>query len=130
MDNKLQIGGLHDSFPLEFPYTIGTDLAGTIERVGPDVVGWSEGDRVLARTDPTSGGALAELAVVPAHLLVEVPASLPIEKAAGIPTTAATAWQALFEVADLKRGQTVLVHAGAGGVSSMAIQFARSAGAR
>ncbi len=130
MDNKLQRGELQDAFPLEFPYTMGTDLAGTVERVGPDVVGWSEGDRVVARTDPTRGGALAELAVVPASLLVEVPASMPTEKAAGIPTTAATAWQALFEVADLERGQTVLVHAGTGGVGSIAIQFAKAAGAR
>lgn len=130
MDNKLQKGLLHDFFPLEFPYTIGTDLAGTVERVGTDVVGWSEGDRVVARTEPTSGGALAELSVVPASYLVEVPASMSIEKAAGIPTTAATAWQALFEMAGLERGQTVLVHAGAGGVGSIAIQFARAAGAR
>lgn len=53
---------------------------------------------------------------------------MPTEKAAGIPTTAATAWQALFEVADLERGQTVLVRAGTGGVGSIAIQFAKAAG--
>lgn len=130
MDNKLQMGVLHDAFPIEFPYTMGTDLAGTVERVGPDVVGWSEGDRVLARTDPTSGGALAELAVLPASYLVRVPESMSIEKAAAIPTTAATAYQALFEMADLESGQTVLVHAGTGGVGSIAIQFAKAAGAR
>ncbi len=130
MDNKLQMGVLHDAFPLEFPYTMGTDLAGTVERVGPDVVGWSQGDRVLARTDPTSGGALAELAVLPASYLVRVPESMSIERAAAIPTTAATAYQALFEMADLKPGQTVLVHAGTGGVGSIAIQFAKAAGAR
>lgn len=130
MDNKLQMGVLHDFFPLEFPYTMGTDLAGTIERVGPDVVGWGVGDRVLARVDPTRGGALAELAAVPASYLVEVPGSMSIEKAAAIPTTAATAYQALFEVADLEPGQTVLVHAGTGSVGSNAIQFAKASGAR
>lgn len=130
MDNKLQMGVLHDFFPLEFPYTMGTDLAGTIERVGTNVAGWGEGDRVLARTDPTGGGALAELAAVPASYLVKVPASMPIEKAAAIPTATATAWQALFETADLQPGQTVLVHAGTGGVGSIAIQFAKAAGAR
>ena len=130
MDNKLQKGLLHDAFPLEFPYTMGTDLAGTIERVGPDVVGWGEGDRVLARTDPTSGGALAELAAVPASYLARVPEAMSIEKAAAIPTTAATAYQALFEMADLEPEQTVLVHAGTGGVGSIAIQFAKAAGAR
>ena len=130
LDNKLRMGAIHDFYPLEFPYTMGTDLAGTVERVGPGVVGWSEGDRVLARTDPTSGGALAELAVVPASLLVGVPESMSIEKAAAIPTTAATAYQALFETTDLKAGQTVLVHAGTGGVGSIAVQFAKAAGAR
>lgn len=121
---------MHDFFPLTFPYTLGTDLAGTIEKVGSDVVGWSRGDEIVARVDPTSGGALAEFAVVPASYLVKAPTSVPIEQAAGIATAGGTAWQALFEVADLKKGQTVLVHAGAGGVGSFAIQFARSAGAR
>lgn len=130
LDVKLQRGFMHDFFPLGFPYTMGTDLAGTVERIGSGVVGWSEGEEVIARVDPTSGGALAELAVVPASYLVRAPTSVSMELAAGIPTVAGTAWQALFEVADLKRGQTVLVHAGAGGVGSFAIQFARSVGAR
>ena len=130
LDVKLQQGAMHWFLPLEFPYTIGTDLAGTIDRIGSDVTGWSEGDEVVARLDPTEGGALAEFAAVPASYLVKAPGLLRIAQAAGIATTGGTAWQALFEVADLKPGQTVLVHAGAGGVGSFAIQFARSAGAR
>ena len=130
LDVKLQKGVMHGFFPLAFPYTIGTDLAGTVERVGADVVDWSAGDVVLARVDPTMGGALAEFAVVPASHLVAPPTSMAIELAAGIPTTAGTAWQALFEMGALQRGQTVLVHGGAGGVGSFAIQFAHSAGAR
>ena len=130
LDVKLQQGAMHWFFPLEFPYTIGTDLAGTIDRVGSEVAGWSEGDEVVARLDPTKGGALTEFAAIPASYLVTAPRSLRIAQAAGIATTGGTAWQALFEVADLKRGQTILVHAGAGGVGSFAIQFARSAGAR
>lgn len=130
LDVKLQQGAMHGFFPLEFPYTVGTDLAGTIERVGSDVTGWSEGDQVVARVDPTKGGAMAEFAVVPSSYLVKAPGSLPIGQSAGIATTGGTAWQALVEVADLKPGQTVLIHAGAGGVGSFAIQFARSLGAR
>ena len=130
LDVKLQMGVMHDFFPLKFPYTMGTDLAGTVERVGSGVTGWGEGDKVVARVDPTSGGAFAELAVVPASYLVKAPTSVPVEQAAGIGTAGGTAWQALFDVADLKNGQTILVHAGAGGVGSFAIQFARSAGAR
>lgn len=130
LDVKLQKGWMHQFFPLDFPYTLGTDLAGTVERVGTGVTGWRTGDKVVARADPTSGGALAELAAVPASYLVRAPTAVSLEQAAGLPTAAGTAWQALFEVADLKSGQTVLVHAGAGGVGSFAIQFARSAGAR
>ena len=130
LDTKMQAGVMHGFFPVDFPYTIGTDLVGTVEQVGSDVTGWRAGDHVVARTDPPRGGALAELAVVPAAYLAKAPASVPAVEAAGVPTAAGTAWQALFEVAGLKAGQTVLVHAGAGGVGSFAIQLARHAGAR
>ena len=130
LDVKLQKGFMHDFFPLGFPYTLGTDLAGTVERVEADVTDWREGDKVVARTDPTSGGALAEFAIVPVSYLVKAPTSVSVELAAGLPTVAGTAWQALFEMADLKGGQSVLVHAGAGGVGSFAIQYAHSVGAR
>ena len=130
LDVKIQQGFMHDYFPVAFPYTLGTDLSGTIESVGTNVTGWSQGDRVVARTDPPSGGAFADLAVVPANYLVTAPSAVSIEEAAGVPTVAGTAWQALFETAGLKAGQTVLVHAGAGGVGSFAIQLARNARAR
>lgn len=130
LDTKMQTGAMHGFFPVEFPYTIGTDLAGTIEQVGINVSEWSPGDRVVARTDPPKGGALAEFAVVPASYLAKAPSSIAIEQAAGVPTAAGTAQQALFEAAHLKAGQTVLIHAGAGGVGSFAIQLARNAGAR
>lgn len=130
LDTKMQQGLMHGFFPVEFPYTIGTDLAGAVEQVGLDVTGWRAGDRVVARTDPPRGGALAELAAVPAAYLAKAPASVSAGEAAGVPTAAGTAWQALFEVAGLKAGQTVLVHAGASGVGSFAIQLARHAGAR
>ena len=124
------MGVMQGFFPLGFPYTLGTDLAGTVERVGSDVAGWRVGDKVVARVEPTSGGALAEYAAVPASTLARAPKTVSIDRAAGIPTVAGTAWQALHEVADVRQGQTVLVHAGAGGVGSFAIQFARRAGAR
>jgi NADPH:quinone reductase-like Zn-dependent oxidoreductase len=130
LDGKIQQGFMNDFFPVAFPYTLGTDLAGTIEDIGADVTGWSIGDRIVARTDPSAGGAFAEFAVVPATQLAKLPASVPFAQAAGIPTTAGTASQALFEVAGIKAGQTVLIHAGAGGVGSFAVQLARNAGAR
>jgi len=130
LDVKLQSGAMHGYFPLTFPATIGTDLSGTIDALGTDVTGWTTGDRIIARTEPTRGGAVAEFAIVPADQLVKLPDAVSFEDAAGVPTTAGTSWQALFEVAELKAGQTILVHAGAGGVGSFAIQFARAAGAR
>ena len=116
-------------FPLKFPYTLGTDLSGTVQRVGSNVTRWQEGDKIVARVDPTSGGALAECVVVPAAYVAAAPTTVSLD-AAGIPTVALTAWIALFENADLKAGQTVLIHAGAGGVGSFAIQFAHDADAR
>ena len=130
LDTKMQQGLMHGFFPVVFPYTIGTDLAGKVEKVGSDVTGWRAGDRVVARTDPPRGGALAELAVIPAAYLAKAPAAVSAEQAAGVPTAAGTAWQALFEVAGLEKGQPVLVLARAGGVGNFAIQLARHVGAR
>ncbi len=130
LDVKIHKGLMEAFFPVEFPYTIGTDLSGTIESFGGDTAGFKIGDRVVARTAPTAGGAMAEYVIVPVDQLVRIPMTMSFEDAAGVPTAAGTAWQALFEVARLTSGQTILVHAGAGGVGSFAIQFARAVGAR
>ncbi|MEV7155543.1 NADP-dependent oxidoreductase [Streptomyces misionensis] len=129
LDVKIGAGHVQDYFPIVFPSTVGTDLAGTVERVGSGVTGWSIGDAVITRTDPTAGGAVAQYAVVPAASLVAAPTTIPLHAAAGLATAAATAWQAVTEIAELKSGQKVLVHAGAGGVGSFVIQLARRAGA-
>lgn len=130
LDGKLLGGDMARFFPLSFPYTMGTDIAGTIERIGADVVVWNPGERIIARPAPPSGGAFAEFAAVPTDLCAALPASMSITDAAGIPTAGCTAWKALFEIAKLKAGQSVLIHGGAGGVGSFAVQFAHSAGAR
>jgi NADPH:quinone reductase-like Zn-dependent oxidoreductase len=130
LDLKLIKGVLAAYYPLTFPYALGTDLAGTVERAGPLAARWRPGDKVIARPDPVRGGAFAEFAVVPASQVATVPDGLSLDEAAGLPTAAGTAWQALFETAHLKQGQTVLIHAGAGGVGSFAVQLARIAGAR
>ena len=129
LENKLIAGYLKGFFPLAFPYTLGTDLAGTVVATGRLVATVKPGDRVIARTDPTVGGAFAELAAVPARLVVPVPRNIPLASLAGLLTAAASAWQALFEAAAIQPGQSVLVHAGAGGVGSFAVQLARLAGA-
>ncbi|MCE7517050.1 NADP-dependent oxidoreductase [Vreelandella titanicae] len=130
LDVKLQRGYMEQFFPLTFPYTLGTDLAGVIEQLGADVEGWALGDQVVARTDPTAGGAFAEYALVPKEFLAKAPSTLPFNEAAGIPTAAGTAWQALFESFELTEGQKVLIHAGTGGVGSFAIQLAHRVAAK
>ncbi|GAA5086130.1 NADPH:quinone reductase-like Zn-dependent oxidoreductase [Thermocatellispora tengchongensis] len=130
LDVKIGAGHAKDFFPIAFPSVVGTDLAGTVERIGPGVSGWNIGDAVIARTDPISGGAVAEYAAVPVANLAAAPAAVPLDLAAGLATAAGTAWQAVVEMAELQPGQTVLVHGGAGGVGGFVIQFARKAGAR
>ena len=130
LDDQLKAGKMAKFFPLPFPYTLGTDLTGTVAHVGAEVTAWQPGDRVIGRLKPATGGALAEFAALPADACAALPPSLPLSAAAGIPTAAGTAWLALFKTAGLKEGQTVLIHAGAGGVGSFAVQFAHAVGAR
>jgi NADPH:quinone reductase-like Zn-dependent oxidoreductase len=130
LDIKLHSGRMHDFFPLAFPYTLGTDLAGIVEQAGSLAARWRPGDKVVARLDPTRGGALADVAILPATYLAAAPGTIALAEAAGVPTAAGTAWQALVEMARVTPGQRVLIHAGAGGVGSFAIQLARLMGAR
>jgi len=130
LDLKITAGYMHDFFPVAFPYTLGTDVSGTITEVGDRVEGWAVGDQVVARLNPSAGGGYAEFAVVPAEQLVAAPTSVPLLLAAGAATAAATAWQAVSEIAGLHADQSVLIHAGAGGVGSFAVQMAHALGAR
>lgn len=135
LDVKLISGNRQDYFPLTMPYAVGTDLSGIVVEAGLLAARWKQGDHVIARLEPGSGlnkhrgGAFAEFAAVPAQLLAAAPAKLDLETSAGLPTAAGTAWQALFEGAHLEPGQTVLIHAGAGGVGSFAVQLAKYVGA-
>lgn len=119
-------GLLHSLFPLELPYTLGGDIAGTVTEVGEDVTTLAPGDRVLGRVD---GGAAAEYAIAPATALVPAPVSIPLEHAAAIPIAGVTAWQAVFEHAKLAPGQRVLINGAGGGVGGFAVQLAKYAGA-
>lgn len=101
-----------------------------VERVGAGVTVFREGDAVVARPDPKRGGGFAEHANVPVSACVLLPTQLTADEGACIPTAGGTAWFALFETAKLKRGESVLIHGGNGGVGTFAIQFAKAAGAR
>lgn len=130
LDLKILSGAMQAVFPIRLPYTLGTDFAGVVQAVGPQVAGLRPGDRVAGRLEPAAGGALAQAALVPATALSPLPEGMAFEQAAALPTAAGTAWLALFGVGRLQAGQRVLVHAGAGGVGSFAVQLARQAGAQ
>jgi len=112
------------------PYTPGFDISGVVAAVAPDVTGFGPGDEVFAMLDLRRGGGYAEYAIVKASEVAHKPARATHVEAAALPLVALTGWQALFETAALKPGETVLIHAGAGGVGSTAVQLARWKGAR
>ena len=112
------------------PLTLGSDLSGDIQALGPDVSGLRVGDAIYGVTNPRFVGAYAEYAVASAAMIARKPHVLGDVEAASVPVVAVTAWQALFEQARLGAGQTVLVHGAAGSVGAYAVQLARRAGIR
>lgn len=129
LDLQMLAGYMQPVFPLQLPYTLGTDFSGVIEAVGMGGSRFKPGDCVVGRTEPSAGGAFAQTVVGDASALSSIPMSMSFEQAAALPTAAGAAWLALFGVGQLKAGHRVLVHAGAGGVGGYAVQFAKQAGA-
>jgi NADPH:quinone reductase-like Zn-dependent oxidoreductase len=124
-------GGQAKKIGESFPLVLGWDLSGVVEEVGPEVTSLDTGDEVYGLVRfPQPGATYAEYTAAPAADLAATPASISHTDAAAVPLVALTAWQALVETADLQPGQTVLVHAAAGGVGHIAVQLARSQGAR
>jgi len=112
------------------PLTLGWELAGTVEKLGPEVERLKPGDAVFGMIDLSGDGADAEFAVGDETVFAIKPRALDFPAAAAVPVGALTAHQALYEAAELRAGQTVLIHAAAGGVGSMAVQLAKARGAR
>ena len=112
------------------PIIPGHEVAGTVHEVGSHVEGLSVGEEVFGFIDVHRDGGDAEYVAVRADELVPKPATLTPAQASTVPLSALTAWQALFEHGSLERGQQVLIHGGAGGVGSFAVQFAHWRGAR
>ncbi len=114
------------------PYIPGWDVSGVVEKVGPGVGAFREGDAVygMLRFPSQTASAYAEYVTAPATDLARKPASIDHVAAAAMPMVALTAWQALFEHAEMEAGQTVLVNGAAGGVGHFAVQLAKARGAR
>ncbi|MBB4894957.1 NADPH:quinone reductase-like Zn-dependent oxidoreductase [Streptomyces olivoverticillatus] len=131
VDWKAQAGYLEPLLDAVFPVIPGWDVSGVVVAVGSDVPEFQEGDEVIGyvREDVLSRGTFAEYVAAPVRTLARKPAGLSHEEAAGLPLAGLTAYQALKAVGAAS-GDTVLVHAAAGGVGSMAVQLARHFGAR
>ena len=110
------------------PLTLGSDLSGVVEAVGPGVTGFNPGDEVYGITNPQFCGACAEYALAKSNMVARKPARLSHVEAASVPVVAITAWQMLFEYAHLQSGATALVLGAAGNVGAYAVQLAVRAG--
>ena len=129
LDLKIREGKLKLILPYRLPLILGNDLAGVVLRIGPGVRRFKPGDEVYARPDKDRIGTFAELIAIREDAVAIKPKQLTMEEAASIPLVGLTAWQALVERANLKAGQKVLIHAGSGGVGTMAVQLAKHLGA-
>ncbi|MFD2329496.1 NADP-dependent oxidoreductase [Cohnella sp. GCM10020058] len=125
LDFKIRNGWLQNVFPVTMPYIPGFYASGVIEEAGPGVTAFKPGDRVFGMI----GGAYAEYGVAKVQELVQLPENLTFEDAATIKAGAEAAWKALFTEGELQAGQTVLIHAAAGGVGQFAVQLAKWKGA-
>jgi len=129
IDWKVREGHMKDFWPHKFPLILGWDLSGVVEELGRGVSRFKIGDEVYSIPDPTRNGAYADYIVVRESELALKPNSLHHIRAAAVPLAALTAWQSLFDTAQLQPGQRVLIHAGSGGVGHFAVQLAKWKGA-
>jgi alcohol dehydrogenase len=132
-DWKIREGGLQQMISLQFPSTLGIDFSGIIKEVGEGVSPseFKQGDEVYGQAGVVSGGsgAFAEMALANAESIAYKPKKLSHVEAAALPLVGVSAWRALAENIELSKGQRILIHGGAGGIGSIAIQLAKNLGA-
>jgi len=131
VDWKIREGYMQQMIPLQFPSSLGMDFSGVIEKVGQGVSDFRQGDEVYGQASLLSGGsgAFAEMALANADSIAHKPKSLSHPEAAGLPLVGVSAWLALVETIGLQKSQKILIHGGAGGIGSVAIQIAKHLGA-
>jgi NADPH2:quinone reductase len=132
VDTKVREGLLKDRLPNIFPIILGWDAAGIVEAVGPEAGTFSKGAEVFAycRKPIIQHGTYAEYVCIPESFAAPKPRTMSFVEASAIPLAGLTAYQSLHDVAGLGKGQTVLIHAAAGGVGGFAVQIAKNLGAR
>ncbi|HET6780371.1 MAG TPA: NADP-dependent oxidoreductase [Nitrososphaera sp.] len=126
-DWKVREGYFQQMMPLQFPSTLGMDFSGILEKVGEGISDFKQDDEVYGRAAviEEGSGAFAEIALANAASIAHKPKTLSHEEAAGLPLVGVSAWQALVETIGLSRGQKILIHGGAGGIGSIAVQLAK-----
>ncbi|WP_410605826.1 NADP-dependent oxidoreductase [Amycolatopsis sp. lyj-90] len=129
VDGTIRGGFMQGAIPVELPHTPGLDVAGTVDAVGEGVDGFEGGDDVIGFLPMDENGAAAEYVLAPADVLASAPENVLLTDAASLPVVGLTAWQALFEHAELTTGQRVLINGAGGAVGGYAVQLAKSAGA-
>ena len=129
LDSKIKSGEFKLILPYRMPLVLGHDVAGVVTRVGSRVRQFKVGDEVYSRPPDRRIGTFAEFIAVNENAVALKPSNVTMEEAASIPLVALTAWQALVEMADLKKSQKVFIQAGSGGVGTVAIQLAKHLGA-
>jgi NADPH:quinone reductase-like Zn-dependent oxidoreductase len=131
IDWKVRRGYLQQMVPLQFPVTLGGDIAGTIAEVGENVIGFTIGDNVYGQASILGGGsgAYAEYATTKATQIAKMPEGLDFTDAAALPLTGLSALQVIEDHIHIQAGQKILIHGGAGGIGSIAIQIAKHHGA-
>jgi NADPH:quinone reductase-like Zn-dependent oxidoreductase len=122
-------GDMKDMLHYDFPWIVGFDVAGVVTELGASATKFSLGDRVFGRADNMQAGTMAEYCAVKESDLAVQADSVSHQQSAGVPLAGLTAWQALYDHGHLAVGQRVLIHAGSGGVGTLAIQFAKYTGA-
>jgi NADPH:quinone reductase-like Zn-dependent oxidoreductase len=132
-DWKIREGGLQQLISLQFPSTLGVDFSGVIKQIGEGISpsDFKQGDEVYGQAGVINGGsgAFAEMALANTESIANKPKRLSHAEAAGLPLVGVSAWQALVENIGLSKGQKILIHGGAGGIGSIAIQLAKYLGA-
>ena len=129
LDSKIRNGEFKMILPYKTPFTLGHDVSGVVTKVGSKVSKFKKGDEVYARPADYRIGTFAEMISINENDVAMKPKNLSMAEAASIPLVGLTAWQALVEKANLKKGQKIFIQAGSGGVGTFAIQLAKHLGA-
>ena len=129
VDGNIRAGFMQGPMPLTLPHIPGLDVAGTIDALGEGVSDLEVGDQVIGFLPFVDDGAAAEYVLAPAESLAQAPTSISLADAAALPVVGLTAWQALFDHAELKAGQRILISGAGGAVGGYAVQLAKAAGA-